>query len=462
MRSLTVLSSADMFTMAFILGVSFLAPTGAKAQSAGNNAVYYYTTANPGVCCTNSAAFIDASVFTASFPNVCGILHGILTGVSSAGAVIDARGLNSSNTSMTCTASPWGSGSSYLNVPSTILLPATTATVPIQIPTPWILPNNTRLIGQGDGIPTSTTAPITKIQASSSFSGNMIQFGSSACPSIGGVPVCSGISVENLTLDGQGGSINGIVNQSSQDFSYVDHVSLYQIRSTGLLVSTSANNSGPYSNITFDTGGYAGTSETVCAQINGLSGTHGLHGLSCTSETNDAPAAVLLDSSNNSISDVGIVGFYDGVLVGANASAQSNVLRNIIGDTTHPSGLTPVNTVHISNNHTVTDLSIMGFSNSGVSGTYTLEDDVTGPHLSDAIVGVYALGEKDSVTGGYSRYTTSPNLPTWAVGTNSPPSGSCIRGSLYSCIGGNSSCKIGSGTTYALWDCLSSGWTGVK
>ena len=50
----------------------------------------------------------------------------------------------------------------------------------------------------------------------------------------------------------------------------------------------------------------------------------GIHGLKCKSETNDAQAAVLLDSSNNSIEDVNIVGFYDGILVGSQASAQSN------------------------------------------------------------------------------------------------------------------------------------------
>jgi hypothetical protein len=82
--------------------------------------------------------------------------------------------------------------------------------------------------------------------------------------------------VENLTLDGQGGSINGIVNQYSQDFSYVDHVSLYQIRGTGLSASGSANNSGPYSNITFDLGSISGLSSTTRARIVNASGTHAI------------------------------------------------------------------------------------------------------------------------------------------------------------------------------------------
>jgi hypothetical protein len=264
--------------------------------------------------------------------------------------------------------------------------------------------------------------------------------------------------VENLTLNGQAQSTDGIINQYAQNNSYVNHVSLYEILGTGLLVSSSgtstAANSGPYSNITFDTGGYSGTSSTVCAQILGLTGTLGIHGLSCTSES-DVPAAVLLDSSNNSIEDVRIVGFYDGVRVGANSSAQSNVLINVIGDTAFPTAPTPVNAVHISSNHTVTDLSIMGLSNSGVSGTYTIQDDVTGPHLSDPTIGIYALGE--SASGGYSRFTTSPNAAHWDVGSSYPTSSGCARGSLYSCTS-STSCTNGSSTA-ALWVCAPAGTT---
>ena len=166
-----------------------------------------------------------------------------------------------------------------------------------------------------------------------------------------------------MTLDGQAQAVHGIVNQFSQPNTYVDHVTLYQILGTGLLISGSgATDSGPYTNITFDTGGYPGALSTVCAQIIGTSGTRGIHGLKCKSETHDAAAAVLLDASNNSISDVTIVGFYDGILVGSNAAAHSNVLINIIGDATAaPQNTTPVNTVHISpNNPVVSDISIMG------------------------------------------------------------------------------------------------------
>jgi hypothetical protein len=322
-------------------------PVASQLTSPGNDAVY-----NSSGNVTLSPAFIDASVFVGSGQgsDICDVLYKIFNGVffkngyPSTGAVIDARGISGA-TNLTCThGSPWTEGSTTVSLPSTILLPATggATPTPIIIPnsSPWILPSNTHLIGEGDGIPvyssgTLVSTPGTTIQAKSGFSGSMIQFGAPppVCPS----NVCTGISVENLTLDGGGQSVNGITNGFAQDVSTVDHVSLYQIRGTGLLIQGTANNSGPYSNITFDLGGTSGTSQTVCASINGPSRTRGLHGLTCISPDNVPPAAVLLDSSNNSIEDTRIVGFYDGIRIGAYNDAQSNVLFNIIGDT-NPTG----------------------------------------------------------------------------------------------------------------------------
>jgi hypothetical protein len=410
-----------------------------------------------------SGAFIDASVFGLSTSNICKVLNGILSSASYpvGGAVIDARGLPGStgNTSMTCSTSPWAGITNP--PPSTILLPATggATPTPIIISTSWILPSNTHLIGEGDG-PSGTT-----IQMGSGTSlAPMVQFGSSSstiCPS----GVCTGISVENLTLDGKAQSGDGITNQFAQNNSYVNHVRIYQILGTGLNISTTgANNSGPYSNITFDTGGYSGLSSTVCASINGTTSTYGIHGLTCHSETNDANAAVLLDSSNNSISDVRIIGFFDGIRVGANANAQSNVLLNIIGDTTTTSPK-PIIIVHITNvGFAVSDLSVMGANNApgGSAGTITIEDDSfsTPTKIADTSVAMYALGEKDTVTGAYSRYTTSPNAATWVVGSNAPPlsSTTCSRGSLFSCVGGTTSCN-----GKALYSCKKSGtaWVAI-
>ena len=51
-----------------------------------------------------------------------------------------------------------------------------------------------------------------------------------------------------------------------------------------------------------------------------------------------------------------ILGFYDGIRVGANANAQSNVLVNIFSDTTqptcHPNCFVPIHVVHIYNVNT--------------------------------------------------------------------------------------------------------------
>ncbi len=111
-------------------------------------------------------------------------------------------------------------GTTFQNKPSTILLPATGAN-PIVVPSTWNVPPNTHLIGEGD------SAGGTTIQAKSGYTSNtaMISLGvNSLCSSS-----CQGISVENLTLDGHGQSINGIANGLAQDLSYVDHVSLFQI-----------------------------------------------------------------------------------------------------------------------------------------------------------------------------------------------------------------------------------------
>jgi len=316
----------------------------------GQDAVY-----NSSNQVTNSPAFIDASMFASSPPpprNFCTVLNWVLNPVNNivpaAGAVIDARGFNSTNTSMTCTGTPWNGIANP--PPSTILLPATSGATPapIIISTPWVIPSNTHLIGEGDGIGSSAA---TTIQVSSPTfnptAGYILQFGSASG--------ASGISVERLTIDGLGNAVNGIVNPNAGPNSYVDHVTLYQIRGIGLLVENNADGSGPYSNITFNTGSYAGTTATACAQISNVTsatnssasgGTRGIHGLVCSSNSPDAPAGVLLDSSNNTIEDVKVVGFYDGVLVGSNAPARSNVLVNVSDNTQACNGVcsrAPVN-----------------------------------------------------------------------------------------------------------------------
>jgi len=180
MKGTRRLASGWMFFAILITAVGWFSafPTPAQAQGSGvqgQNAVY----SSSGACCQGSSAFIDASKFVQTGVDFCKVLNGILSGTSTSypatGAVIDARGLNSANTSMTCTTakpSPWAGITSP--PPSTILLPATGGT-PIIIPSTWILPSNTHLIGEGDGIPSTNFAPGTTLRAATSFSGAMIQ-----------------------------------------------------------------------------------------------------------------------------------------------------------------------------------------------------------------------------------------------------------------------------------------------
>jgi hypothetical protein len=239
--------SATSWTLLRVFGgllvVALSLPTRAEAQK-GNNAVYK----DPSNCCQASPAFIDASVFAQTGSNICKILNRILDPTNSilpsTGGVIDARGLPFAmpSTSMTCTTanpSPWAGIANP--PPSTILLPATGGTTPnpIIIPSTWILPPNTRLIGEGGSIGSAAGTTGTTIQAASTFtSGTMIQMGTSLSFCFPpGSSICKGISVENIVLDGKGQSINGIENLAAEENSYVDNVGLLQVRGTGLQIA---------------------------------------------------------------------------------------------------------------------------------------------------------------------------------------------------------------------------------
>jgi hypothetical protein len=172
-------------------------PQRSEAQGGqGQNAVCSSTS----VCSMSSdavgtTAFVDASMFATSADTFCSAIYKILAPPGYSATVIDARGLpGTTGVSMTCASgtTPWNNGSTYVNKPSTILLPAGTITVP----TPWVLPANTKLIG----IATSGNNSLldTTIQAASLSSGAVVQFGDSHCPSSG----CQGISVEHLSISG--------------------------------------------------------------------------------------------------------------------------------------------------------------------------------------------------------------------------------------------------------------------
>jgi hypothetical protein len=174
-----VLSAAVVFAACFSI---FPITAGAQGNP-GQNAVCTSTTG----CSTTvgTSAFIDASVFASPNTNLCAVIYNILNGsllgkqgYPAVGAVVDARGLNLGNISMTCPTgtTPWNNGTTTVSVPSNILLPATGGGnnfTPIVISTGWVLPANTHLFGQGDNISSGTT-----IQAASNV-GDMIAYCSS-------------------------------------------------------------------------------------------------------------------------------------------------------------------------------------------------------------------------------------------------------------------------------------------
>jgi hypothetical protein len=256
-----------------VAGWFLICPFEVHAQGTGNpgnNAVFN----SSSICCIGSTAFIDAFILAPGSQDMCTTIYNVLKANSYSTAVIDARGFSGSALNCPANASPWLQNGAYVNKPSTILLPPGT----IKIPITWILPNGTKLIGEGTtGAEDINGSPVpTTIQAKGpSFSGAMIQFGdSNHCPSSS----CTEISVEHLVLDGNNQSITGILNENAQDLSYVNHVTLYRILGTGLSITANpaggnAQNSGPYENINYDSGP-SGVFGSVCAGENaGTDGT---------------------------------------------------------------------------------------------------------------------------------------------------------------------------------------------
>jgi hypothetical protein len=237
---------------------------------------------------------------------------------------------------------------------------------------------------------------------------------------------CTEVAVEDLTLQGAAG-VSGIINGQSEDMSYVNRVSMYQIGGIGLKVwagdsETSGQNSGPYSDITFDASTVA-SSSTVCAEILNVP-TRGLRGLTCKTESGSPAFAVQIASPNNSVQDAHISGaFTDGIQV---TSTASNILLfNVTGGT----GVTYL--IHLLSGNSNPNISIMGASSGG--STDTLFDQMTATTLNDAYLAMYVLGESAVGGDGYSRFTTSVNAGavTWGQGSGSPPT-QCNKGELFS------------------------------
>jgi hypothetical protein len=423
MKSVRI-SASQFFGLALSLIFCFPATILAHAQT-GDPAIWL----SAGL--QSSGAYVDASAFCGTSgcasQNFCTVVNQALHALPAAGGVVDARGINPGG-SNTCGGTTPYTGTNTIMAPSILLLPSGT----ISIGKTWILPNASKIIGEGAG---ASGYGVTTLQASSSFTsgGWMIQMGpnssSTNLTKCASAPLghCTEIAVEDLTLQGSA-SLNGIIDGQSQDMSYVKRVNMYQIGGIGLKVwqdgGNSGQNSGPYSDIFFDAGS-AASSSTVCAEIENIS-TRGIHGLTCQFESSSStpPFAVQIGSSNNSVRDAHISGgFTDGIQVASGTS--DTLLFNITGG----SGVEYL--IDLLSGNSTPNVAIMGASNGG--STYTLYDEMTSTKLNDSYLAMYVLGESGVGTDGYTRFTTSVNSAavTWSQGSGSTPS-QCNKGALYS------------------------------
>lgn len=197
----------------------------------------------------------------------------------------------------------------------------------------------------------------------------------------------------------------------------------------------------------------------TCVSINGTEDTRGIHGLTC-STSGSSDAAIYVDGANNSLEDISLSTTgttTNGILIGDSAAAQNNVLFNIRGSgftylinlsgskstsqTNCPgTGQLPITGQIVAYN--VCDITIVGVTNQ-TSGSTTIYDQVSGATLTDSHLGMYILGEpvqygsSNNYFLGNSHFTTSPNSPTWIVGSNQQVSNACPSvGSLYSVTSG--------------------------
>jgi hypothetical protein len=333
----------------------------------------------------------------------------------------------------------------------------------------------------------------------------MIEMGSSAsCPAEG----CSGVGIEHLQLAGGGnvaGAVKGIHNQYSQTPSYVNDVILFNFSDIGLRVegpsggAPGAIDSGPYSNMTYiasmpSSSDCTSTScPVMCVDLEAQ--TRGLHGFTCrgnqytgVQQAGQGYPGIVVNASNNTLEDIHVEAFWDGIEVGNTTSSVGNVvISNVNGSqtdsqgtciqqgvnycqvhnavhicgpngatTNNPYGLCPITT------GTVSDVTILQAAEINITpptATTVIEDDVTGTSLArltnsnspPATVGMYVLGESLGGGAAHTRFAVSPAptgnfassstvVPTWGVGTVSAATLPCSTpGALYSNTQGTSS-----------------------
>jgi hypothetical protein len=418
----------------------------ANAQHQGNSAYYstQYTQNGSGI-------YVDASQFTSG--DFCARIAAAINSIGGApnGATVDARGINAGGTNG-CHNSPWnGVSASYSIV---LLLPAGT----INISSTWVIPNSTRVVGEGSGVTTIKDAVGLN---------PMLSMGSSACSP------CMGVSVEELTINGNNVAIQGILNQYSQEHSYVRNVTITNVQGTGLVVQAnsttnpvgSSGNSGPYENLYITAGGDNNSTTNECAEFGGTgkfagpTATRGIHGMNCIGN-GTAPVGIQLDTSNTTVENVRVSGFTTGIVVGDLAinqfPVQGDVLISIAAG--QLGGFTMTNLIELSNAGNCTsvnppacpsietntsDIDLFGVFNGSGGGiaTNTINDQLTGTVVtkSQAVqVGMYVLGQPLNPAASLaqsSRFTTVPSYASWAVGATTAvmAGSSCTTlGTLYS------------------------------
>jgi len=460
-------STRSVIAFVVLVGWFSVTPSRMTAQSTTGQKTVFSSSNIPAP----STVWVDASAFwTRGTLDMCTLLqNNIFTSTYGTtypnGAVIDARGLVNASHSTACSVDPFDA----LSGPP----PSTTLLLPsgyIDIMVPWTVPNNTRIVGDEQG---------TRIRANFSQS-YMIQMGGTEptshkylCPTSGTTQLpCTSVGLEHLFLDGSlvvegnGYVVGGINNQYSGAGSYVNDINLWQLSLTGLYVGTA--NSGPYSNISYVANSTCGSSGCLCIDLEAQ--TRGVHGVTCigntTTDGEDQGAGIFVNASNNSIEDVHIEAFWDGIEVGNTSGTVANVfLSNITGTTTGSgdSAAPTNNTVHLCGGNSLDsalgtcashgtvplqDITVLQAMNFSGPKTTTVVDDVTknaivscssGSNTPGCAVplstGMYALGELDAKTGtgAYSMFTSSPTtpngyyqnnptfassyMPTWGVGS---------------------------------------------
>jgi hypothetical protein len=335
----------------------------------------------------------------------------------------------------------------------------------------------------------------------------MIQMGPAlsggSCPS-----TASGVSVQHLKLTSDAsGAYYGIDNECAQSASYVDDVGMENINGTGLRVGSGAANSGPYTNLSISVRGSSCSTAATASCVDLESQTRGLHGLTClgnqnTSGTGTAGnAGVIVNASSNSLEDIHVEAFWDGVEVGDTSSSIDNItVANVLvsksEDCSSAGGVT--NAVHICGPHssstygacnnygsssgTVQDVSVIGVSNLTPPSMTSVQDDQTSTTIPGCTAtgcatpitsALYALGRTEGGDYGYSRFASNPAsslygstsslVPTWGLGTTASVSGTpCYTpGTLYSYTAGTSGADSVNVCTFSTGSSTGYAWSAI-